>query len=704
MRENPVLVLALAVAAAGAVAGPRIPAAAQEAPQTPPGDIIPDEEFDASLPPIDEQAPIGTVEDWDEQQRRLQQQGLPPPPDNDPEIDQPLVPLQEFDVQPFDESSYTEEEENGSAKARYTYRIEGLDQIDGDDPKAPVSKGDISDRFREHSALKDGDGEAANGAMVNARLQEDRKLLADILSSEGYFDALIEGRVDLPEEGLGDRLTVTLDVTPGKRYRLGEVKLDATALVPPDLGLSNFAPRTGEPIVAERVLAAEANLAVVLPQNGYPFARIGQRDILLDGEKGIGDYTLPISPGPRSRFGDIVALGEKRVFKPKHVATIARFRKGELYDSRKVDDLRQALVATGLFAAVSIEPAQTGTPAGEDTEYANLFVRQEAGPPRTIAAQAGYETGQGFKLEGTWTHRNLFPPEGALIGRAVAGTQEQALGATFRRSNAGKRDRTVELSLTAEHSDLDAYEAWTGRLAGRISRDSTPLWQKRWTWGAGFELLGTSEKDWNFTTQTRERKTYWVAGLFGQVGYDTSDSLLDPTKGFRLSAKLMPEASLGSGTQFYGRALFDASGYYPVSDGLVLAGRARVGMLVGASRDDIAPSRRFYAGGGGSVRGFGYQELGPKDPENNPIGGESVVEAAAEVRYRFGNYGIVAFVDGGQVYRDEIPNFTDWRFGAGVGGRFYTNFGPMRLDVAMPLNRQPGESKFAVYVSIGQAF
>ena len=165
-------------------------------------------------------------------------------------------------------------------------------------------------------------------------------------------------------------------------------------------------------------------------------------------------------------------------------------------------------------------------------------------------------------------------------------------------------------------------------------------------------------------------------------------SLLDPTQGFRLSAKVSPEVSLGTGTQFYGRGLIEGTAYYPVGDGIVLAGRARVGSIMGADRELIAPSRRYYAGGGGSVRGFGYQELG----------------AAAEVRYRFGDYGVVGFVDAGQVYTSSTPRFDNLRYGVGIGGRFYTNFGPMRLDVATPINRQPGESRISIYISIGQAF
>ncbi|MBA2771476.1 MAG: BamA/TamA family outer membrane protein, partial [Sphingomonas sp.] len=112
----------------------------------------------------------------------------------------------------------------------------------------------------------------------------------------------------------------------------------------------------------------------------------------------------------------------------------------------------------------------------------------------------------------------------------------------------------------------------------------------------------------------------------------------------------------------------------------------------------------FYAGGGGSVRGFGYQQLGPRDPEGRPLGGLSLVEGAAEVRYRFGNYGIVGFVDAGQVYENSIPDFSGVRMGIGLGARYYTNFGPLRIDVATPLGRKEGESRFNLYISIGQAF
>jgi len=665
--------------------------------------IISDDEFNAAIPPIedgpDAQPPETAPDDLPPADATLG-----PALADDPEMDAPLAPLAGFDVEAFDESRYTEADDSQATELRYSYRIDGLETLRDDSPVMPIVGADIARRFQDLSALEDGDGKAANGAMVNARLQEDQKLLADILSSEGYFDATVHGSLQLPAQESADPISVILDTTPGPRYRLGEVRFDAPPVVPADLIASAFAPKSGEPIVADRILAGEAGIALELPQNGYPFVELGPRDILLDAETRTGDYTLPVMPGPRSRFGDILPEGENPVFEAEHIAKIARFRKGELYDSRKVDDLRKALVATGLFSVVAVDPRPGAEAAGDETRYADLVVSQEAGPPRTLAGQAGYATGQGLKVEGGWTHRNLFPPEGALIASGVLGTQEQGLGVTFRRSNAGRRDRSFELSADARHSNFDAYEAFTGRLGARIAYVSTPIWQKRLTYSYGVEIIGTNEQDYDFDAAELRRRTYYVLALPGQVTFDSSNSLLDPTRGFRLSAMISPESSLGSGAQVYARAVFEGTGYYPVSDGIVLAGRARVGMIGGAARAQIAPSRRFYGGGGGSVRGFGYQELGPKDPEARPIGGRSLVEAAAEVRYRFGDYGLVAFVDGGQVYTSPLPRFTDWRFGVGVGARFYTNFGPMRLDVATPINRKPGESRISVYVSIGQAF
>lgn len=714
--------------------------------------IISDSEFEKAIPSLDD-APLETIEEWqqaqDAQSETLDTDGareqaeqtveesanpalrdgdlvevLPDPPVVDPLLDEPLPPIDSFDAEPPPNPTEAADDQEPRA-VRYVLRLEGLDVVASPNG-ASEPDGDIyrtaRNRFYDLSALDDGDGRADSRAEVSQRARADRQLLIDILTSEGFFDATVRLQLQRGDvaNGQGERanntntannespqqdapLSVALIVVPGQRYNLGQIAFDAPLVEPPDLITGNFIPKSGEPIVADRILAAEANIAVKLPENGYPFAKVGQRDILLDAETGLGDYTLPVIPGARSAFGEIRSEGNE-AFDAKHVAKLRRFATGELYDERLVDDLRAALVATGLLSTVSVTPVPGEGAASDGTPYADLLVRQEAGPARTIAGSAGYGTGQGFRAEASWTHRNLFPPEGALAVSGVLGTLEQAASVTFTRSNAGRRDRTFEVSLTGLHSNYEAFDAYTGRVAAVYSRLSTPIWQKQITWSAGVELLATYERQFDLTRGVADRKLYYVGALPGQLGFDKSDNLLNPTKGYRLNLRLSPEASLGTGTQFYARVILDGSYYYPVNDSLVLAARARVGTISGIERNDLAPSRRFYGGGGGSVRGFGYQQLGPKDPNGDPIGGRSTNEAAIEARYRFGNFGVAGFVDAGQVYESSIPKFDNWRLGVGIGGRFYTNFGPIRLDVATPLGKKAGESRVSVYVSIGQAF
>lgn len=713
LRDARILLAALA----GVLATPAI----AHAQQTPPPDrnvpqadepIVPDSEFDDALPPLDPELqrplePMEPVEPIDPNAPPFPP--VPGPvedaPLGDPALTEPLPPLS-ADIVPA-EVETPEGAAEEPVPVRYTLTVEGLDETG------------LEDRFRDLSALEDARGEAVNGAMVRARAEEDETLMVRLLRSQGYYDAVAASSVELAPDEPG-LLRVTLTASPGYIYNFGDIRIDGPATVPPDLAREALVLEGGQPIVAELVEAAEANVMLRLPQQGYPFPELGLRDIELDPATRLGAYTLPLDPGPRASFGGFTTEGEL-AFDARHVGVLARFERGELYDRRKVDDLREAMVATRLFDSVSAEPVRTGEIAPDGTEYVNILVRQEAGPPRSFDANAGYSTGEGARIEGAWEHRNLFPPEGSLRIAAIAGTAEQNLSVRFRRNNWHKRDRALLLQFEAGQRDYEAFQGYTTRLYGLVTRESTPIWQKVWTYAYGLEVLATNESRVGRADLSLS-DAFFIGGLIGQLGYDRSNSLLDPTRGFRLLGRVNPEASLGNGSDVYLRNQIDGSAYFPLGESFVVAGRARLGSLFGTPRDSLAPSRRFYAGGGGSVRGFGFQELGPreivpnpdfdptdpeeKDPEtlSVPLGGRSVAEFALEGRYRFGNYGVVGFVDAGQVYEDAFPAFSSLRFGVGVGGRVYTSFGPIRLDVATPIDRRRGESRFSLYVSIGQAF
>jgi translocation and assembly module TamA len=676
--------------------------------------IVPDDQFDKSLPPLsnDINAPLEpipqdapfTPQTADKAPPSVKPPNvtpptttpapdvppgtLPPAPEPAPELAEPLPTLDSYNTTPVTEVA--DVAGGKGAELRYDTVVNGLGDLG------------LDDDFKTFSSLKKGGGKAANAAMVAARGREDEALAVRLMHSRGYYDATALSSVETIPNQAG-RVRVVINAVPGKQYSFASVNVDSQPVVPGDLITRNLPLKVGQPIDAVRVQGAEANVTLEMGRNGYPFVHLGTRDILLDENAFTGDYTLPVDTGPRSSFGDVSTSG-RLAFGPDHIRILRRFKQGELYNTEKVDDLRKALVATGLFSTVSVEPVDTGKTASDGTRIVDLAVTQRVGRTRSIAATGGYSTGEGIKLEGTFTARNAFPPEGAFIIGAVAGTQEQSGTVTFRRSNWKQRDRTLSFGLSAGHNNYDAFDAATLSLFGRVSYDSTPIWQKRITYGYGFELTGTNESIYNYNLHKRDRGTYFIAALPLNIQWDTSDDLLNPTKGYRVKLTLSPETSVRGPIRPYARTMLDASVYYPVTSSIVLAGRGRVGSILGIARDDLAPSRRYYGGGGGSVRGYGYQRLGPFDPNGDPVGGRSVNEFALEARYRFGNYGIVPFVDAGNSYESTMPKFTDWKFGAGIGGRFYTNFGPIRVDVATPLNKRKGDSRIALYISIGQAF
>ncbi len=662
--------------------------------------IVPEAEFDSALPPLsgDLNAPLEPMSTAPATTPATATQSgtgdtavvLPPTGPEDPLLAQPLTPLASYSTVPLETAADLKDKD--APEIRYDTAIVGLDKA-GDGLEA---------RYKALSALREGDGKAANATQVSARAREDEALAVRLLKSLGYYDATAVSTIEtIP--GTPGRLKAIVSAQPGRLYTLSSVTVQADPTIPPDLVRSQLPLKVGDAIEAERIQGSEANVSLVLPQRGYPFVKVGERDILLDDQTPTGAYTLPVDAGPRSSFGQLRTEGDA-VFDLKHLNVFPRFEAGELYDNRLADDLRDALVGTALFSTVSVEPVRTGTVNADGTEAVDLLVRQSKGPARTLAGNAGYSTGQGIRAEATWTHRNLFPPEGALIGSVIAGTQEQGASATFRRANAGKRDRTFNVIASANHSNYDAYNAFTGTVGVRWSYDSTPIWQKKLTYYYGGELVGTNESVFDFARGENVRRTYGIVALPTQVLFDRSDSLLNPAKGYRLRLNVSPETSVQGSVSPYVRAQIEGTIYYPVSTSLVIAGRAKAATIQGIARDDLAPSRRLYGGGGGSVRGYGYQRLGPFDPNGDPVGGRSLNEFALEARYRFGDFGIVPFVDAGNSYESSTPNLSSLKMGAGIGGRFYTNFGPLRFDVATPLNPRKGDGKVALYISIGQAF
>jgi translocation and assembly module TamA len=655
--------LLCAAAASLAIAAPAL---AQQTPPSGPADLDPSA-------PLDPMPDLGV--DW------------PDPGAADEPIAEPAP--QEIAEEPQAAPAVTDE---GRAELRYSIAFEGLEPI-GDAEE-------LINAFEDQSALHEDRDDAANAAQIDRRSRADAELLAELLRSQGYYDVMVEPRI----ERTAGALLVVLEAKPGEQYRFQSVELpglEAAGAEAAELREA-FAVKPGDPVVAEDVIAANVALKVALGEQGFALAEVGEQEILIDHETRRARLVLPVETGPLASFG-VIRVSGRPPFSSAHVARIARFEPGQPFRRSKVDDLRRALIATGLVASAEVAVV----PAG-DGRTVDLAVNLQPAPMRTIAGELGYGTGEGIRAEASWQHRNFFNPEGALTLRGVAGTQEQLAAVQFRRNNFMRRDQVLNLHALASHTDRDAYEAKTLQVGGNIERQSNIIWHKKWTWSVGADLLATDERGVFDSLGMKDTRTFLIAAFPANLGYDGSDDLLDPTRGFRLGGRISPEISAHGGSFAYARTQLDASAYRPVSPSVVAAGRVRLATILGADAMSIAPSRRLYAGGGGSVRGYGYQKLGPRDLDGDPIGGRGLAEFALEARVRLqafgGNFGIVPFLDGGTLTNDSWPKLSGWQFGTGIGVRYYSSFGPIRIDVGTPLNPRAGDGPVAVTVSLGQAF
>ena len=577
-------------------------------------------------------------------------------------------------------------------------------------------------RFRELSTLRQLDGDQNSVQQIGARARADAELLENMLRTYGYYSGEVVRQLsggrrerengDQAASDIAGEPSVRFDLLPGTRYRVGRVDLGPLSRMSGEDAerlLAAFAIQPGDPLYADRIEDRGIELRVALGETGYPFATLAEPELLIDHARAEGDLSLAVDPGGKYAFGGVVSA-DPAFLSSRHLSRIARFEPGDVYRQSLETDLRRAIIATGLVSSVTVTPREVAPPSGGEPGEVALDVAFERAPVRTIAGAIGYGTEDGFKVEGRWEHRNLFPPEGALRLRGILGTREALGSIGVRRNNFRGRDQVLTADIFASDIQTLAVDSRTIGVRTTFEKVSNILFQKPISWQLGGEVLYTDERNRRVRGFAIDlpRQTYLIGSLFGSLTLDESDDLLDPTTGYRATLFLAPEVSRSEGREtFYLRAQADASAYKSLGSA-VLAGRVRAATIQGARFFEVAPSRRLYSGGGGSVRGYGFQGVGPQNDRGEPTGGASLVEVSLEARIETplfdGAVEVVPFFDAGTVSLGSTPDFRFISYGAGIGVRYKTTFGPIRVDVATPLNPGPFDSPVVVYVSLGQAF
>ena len=313
-----------------------------------------------------------------------------------------------------------------------------------------------------------------------------------------------------------------------------------------------------------------------------------------------------------------------------------------------------------------------------------------------------YTTDYGPGFNGSWTHRNLFGMAEKLTASAILNKETRTGTLRFEKPMFLNRDNTFIAQIQFNDDTTDAYNATSGDGTVMLKQQFTKTFSAGG--GLGFHLARVKEKAYN------QRNTYQLFYVPLTFNLDTRDNILNPVRGYHLSLGMAPYQDISQSDIRFFRYILGGSTYYSFSDSdrIVIAVRAAFGQIMGIDHDLMPADLRFYPGGGGSVRGYGYQMAGPLKG-NVPLGGLSMLTGSLELRFKVTeSIGIVPFLDAGTAYLDTVPDFGDQEmlYGAGLGLRYYTAIGPIRLDVAVPLKKRPGgvDSEYQIYVSIGQSF
>jgi translocation and assembly module TamA len=547
--------------------------------------------------------------------------------------------------------------------------------------------------------------------------QARRARMVSALRSRGYYDARVLATVSgqpIEEAAALDaidaapeaqKIDFVFNVATGPIYRVASIGIDGPPQVVdyPALDRKKLALLTEQPADAAVILATEGQILDQVREHGYALAKVSRREVVIDHATRLAHITYYLQTGPVATMGPVSFSGTDKV-DTVYLQKRVPFREGEPYRPDKVSDLRDRLTGLGVFSAVRIKPAEQLNAQGELPFDVDVKDRL----PRTIGFGVTYETILGAGVNASWQHRNLFGEAESL--KITAGVNHIGQGAI---------PADLGYSLKADFLKPDWWLSGQDATASaQVLREVYPAYTRNAALlGVGLNRTLTKKLrvSVGLTAEASQIEQYGVTNYYKLVGLPLSatlneaDSDTDATKGYKLTVNLTPYADINHNDDLFAILKLIGTAYVNVSgDGRsVIAGRAAFGTIPGGTNLFIPPDKLFYAGGGGSVRGYAYQSAGPRDAFNNPLGGASLVETSLEFRQRIGkSFGVVAFVDAGSAYLTTLPNFAEnpLRVGAGVGVRYYTGFGPARLDVAVPLNKRDGDAAFGLYVSLGQAF
>jgi translocation and assembly module TamA len=522
------------------------------------------------------------------------------------------------------------------------------------------------------------------------------------LHSHGYYEATVQIRIQEEE----DEVLIFVMMLPGPAYLLSEFNVEAFSegkpFDCPNLQPENLGLELGKPAITVQILDAEDKSISLLGECGHPLAKIESQEMIADYKTKTFAVNLKIEAGPLVKFGETSIKGSANVKKKLFENKIA-WKTGEIYDTRLIDKTQQKLLDTGLFNSVIV--AHDIKPDAQQ----ELGMRIDATETKhhSVNVGASYETFFGPGLTFGWENRNIsglgrkLTLQGDVTARAHTGT------GTFFVPDFWKVDQDYVFQAQSMQESILAYHEQSYSITNRIERRIGTKY--RVSMGLKAERL--------FVTDSVENRPFTLLEVPLYFRWSSANHLLNATRGATLEFKTIPSFNVSHGNWFYLYNSVIYMLYFPVIGGkpgkefLVLAQQIMVDSILSTNLDAVPVPKRVLGGSDQDLRGYRYHSVSPLRG-HKPIGGRSGIFYTFETRFRVSRtIGLVPFFDFGSVYLTPLPNFHEkWYKSVGLGFRYFTFLGPLRLDVAFPLDRRRENRRkhidplYRILFSIGQTF
>ena len=531
---------------------------------------------------------------------------------------------------------------------------------------------------------------------LHYRAESDVTNIKKVMHFYGYYDSNV--KMQFYEDI--NKIIIRIIIDPGERYTIDSYDI----FIPPfeskkklsffsnDLNLKKIGINLDGYVTSQDIVNSRLKLLSYFSFNAHPLANIENENIIVDAKEKKMHVDLYVDEGPCCFFGHSATTGLQQI-KNSFIDKKIIWQPGEKYSPEKVEETQKRLLNTDLFTSVLITHDNKVCKNNE----LNMRIQLIESKHKNISLGISYATIERLGCQMGWINRN-FRHIGELLSLEASIAQRRVNGLiTYEKPDFKKMDQNLVFILQAVKEEIHVYHASTYRFVTRLDRQIDK--KNYFSWGVRTEYIDVSH--------SANNADYTLIGLPCFYKYSTVKDFLNPTQGYSFTYSIVPYSSFVKNKSFFIKQKIINDNYFPITGCFLFAVRLQLGSIIGPSMHKLPMTKLFLGGSDDDLRGYRFHSVSPIDESNNPIGAMSCIFCTFEPRFHITKtIGLVPFFDIGTLSLKNYPNINEkWYKSIGIGFRYYLFFGPLRIDLAFPLDRREDiDDKYRIYVNIGQTF